>query len=200
MIVTICVEGGGNTEYTLRRCRQGFSEYCQKVAPRRRCFRIIACGGRGETFVRFNTELGKTRSGDLCVLLVDSEGPVQTGISSEHYLESHDGWNFDASESQRVFLMVQAMEAWLLADRDALATFYGPGFRPKNLPGDERRVEAIRKEDLEPSLVNATRDVETKGKYHKTNHGLVLIGLIDPLKVKASSPHAAAFNGFLRSL
>jgi hypothetical protein len=197
---TIYVEGGGDTEYTLRRCRQGFSEYCEKIAPRKRCFAIVACGGRGQTFSRFSTELEKTRRDDLCVLLVDSEGPVNAGISSKDYLQRHDGWRFTTSESQRVFLMVQAMEAWFLADRDAMAAYYGRGFRRNDLPGHEREVEGIRKEDLEPSLANATRDVAPKEPYHKTKHGFVLLGLIDPRKVEAGSSHAVAFHEFLRSL
>jgi hypothetical protein len=96
--------------------------------------------------------------------------------------------------------MVQAMEAWLLADRSTLANFYGSGFRPNSLPGTERHIEDIRKEDLEPALINATRDTKTKGKYHKIDHGMVLIGQINPSKVSASSPHAEAFHSFLRSL
>jgi hypothetical protein len=45
----IYVEGGGDTELTLRRCREGFSEYCEKVVPHKRRVKIVACGGRSKT-------------------------------------------------------------------------------------------------------------------------------------------------------
>jgi hypothetical protein len=44
--------------------------------------------------------------------------------------------------------MVQAMEAWFLADREALAEFYGNGFSAQNLPGSPTNIEAIPKDDL----------------------------------------------------
>ena len=95
--------------------------------------------------------------------------------------------------------MVQAMEAWLLADRDALAAYYEEGFRPKRFPYDERRIEEIPKDDLEPSLICASV-ATTKGAYHKTRHAFALLAEIDPAKVQAGSPRAAAFNEFVRSL
>jgi hypothetical protein len=94
--------------------------------------------------------------------------------------------------------MVQAMEAWFLADRDTLAAYYGQGFRLNALPGDERHIEAISKDDLVPSLEQATSDTKTKGQYHKTRHGFALLALIDPAKVEAGSQYAAVFHRFLR--
>jgi hypothetical protein len=96
--------------------------------------------------------------------------------------------------------MVQAMEAWFMADRSALAEYYGEGFRVRALPSDELHIESIPKDDLEPALVNATRATKTKGEYHKTRHAFALLVAIDPDKVELGSPHAAAFNDFLRSL
>lgn len=96
--------------------------------------------------------------------------------------------------------MVQAMEAWFLADRAALMAYYGQGFRINALPGDERHVEAVQKGDLEPSLVKASHSTRTKGDYDKTTHAFALLLEIDPAKVEQGSPHAAAFHRFLRSL
>lgn len=94
--------------------------------------------------------------------------------------------------------MVQAMEAWFLADRDALAAYYGQGFRLSALPFDEKHIEAIPKDDLVPSLENCSRTTRTKGEYHKTRHGFALLAKIDPAKVETGSPHAKAFHKFLR--
>ncbi len=116
------------------------------------------------------------------------------------YLSGREGWPFPPLNGDRVFLMVQAMEAWLLADREALAAFYGQGFLANSLPGSPGNIEAVRKDDLEPSLKNATRQTKTKGEYHKVRHGFTLLATIDPLKVESGSAHAKRFNDFLRSL
>jgi hypothetical protein len=57
-------------------------------------------------------------------LLVDSEGPVGKGSTPAVYLSARDGWDFTVLRDNHVFLMVQAMEAWFLADRRALADYY----------------------------------------------------------------------------
>jgi hypothetical protein len=95
--------------------------------------------------------------------------------------------------------MVQAMEAWFFADREAVAAYYGQGFRPNALRGDERNVEIILKDDLVPSLISATTGTKTKGAYQKVRHGFDLLAMISPEKVEAGSGFAADFNNFLRS-
>jgi len=199
-MVTIYVEGGGNSDYTRTTCREGFARYCEKSCPPNRRPKIVACGSRQQAFDRFKIDVGRIRAGHLCVLLVDSEGPVTAGNSPVVYLQAHDKWLFPPLQNNRIFLMVQAMEAWFLADRTALAAYYGTEFRANGLPGDERHIEAIPKDDLEPSLVNASRNTKTKGQYHKTRHAFTLLAEIDPRKVEAGSPYAAEFHAFLRTL
>jgi Domain of unknown function (DUF4276) len=197
--ITIYVEGGGKNNPDVRtRCREGFSDYCNKLSPIGRLPQVVVCGSRNEAFKRFNTAVSNIKAGDRCALLVDAEGPVRPGDTPDAHLSVQDRWNFASLPRDRVFLMVQAMEAWFLADRSALVAYYGQGFRPTALPGDELNVEAIRKDDLVPSLVNASRGT-AKGQYHKTRHGFALLARIAPSKVEAGSPHAAAFHRFLRS-
>jgi hypothetical protein len=197
--VKIYVEGGGDQEDTITRCRQGFVAYCSKVAPEKRRPRIIPCGGRGQTFDKFKTAVQSSKADDLCVLLVDSEGPVGMKVPVD-YLAARDKWIFPSLQSHQVFLMVQAMEAWFLADREQLAAFYDGGFLTGSLPGSSTNIEAVLKGDLEPKLKQASKPTKTKGEYHKINHGTVLLRLIDPVKVENASPHAKRFNDFLRSL
>jgi hypothetical protein len=140
-----------------------------------------------------------SRAGEVAALLVDSEEPVTANTPIQH-LYARDGWDFAALPNCEVFLMVQTMEAWFLADREALATFYDGGFLPKALPGSATNLEIIRKTDVEPGLKKATRRTKTKGEYHKINHGAALLALIDPRIVEDASPHAARFHEFLRSL
>lgn len=197
--VQIFVEGGGDQKTTLTKCREGFSAYCAKIASPKRCPRVIACGGRKEAFDRFRTAILNALPEEVCVLLVDAEDRVTAGASIEH-LRVRDGWNFPDLDRHKVFLMVQAMEAWFLADREILARFYDGGFLPNALPGSPSNIECVRKDDLGPKLNHATRQTKRKGAYHKVKHGFALLALIDPLKVEAASPHAAAFHQFLRSL
>lgn len=72
-------------------------------------------------------------------------------------------------------MMVQVMEAWLVADPDTLASFYGAGFRHNVIPKIDD-VEQIDKARLESSLLRATADSK-KGRYHKIRHGGPLLGL-----------------------
>jgi hypothetical protein len=197
--VKIYVEGGGYNEDTITRCRQGFAAYCIKAAPGKPRPRIVPCGGRNQTFDKFKAAAQTSKTGDLCVLLVDAEGRV-TASTPVEYLRSRDKWDFSSLQAHQVFLMVQTMESWFLADRETLATFYDGGFLPNSLPGSATNIEIIRKEDIDLALKKATRKTNTKGEYHKINHGAALLALIDPSKVEIASPHAASFHKFLRGL
>ena len=199
MSATIFSEGGGDKEVTRSRFRAGLSEYCAKLRPPGSRLRIVADGGRDQTFDKFKRAVLDSRAGEVSVLLVDSEGPVTANSPAEH-LRAHDGWDLASLRKHRVFLMVQVMEAWFLADREALTAFYDGGFLPNSLPGRPANTEAIRKEDIEAALKNATRKMKTKGEYHKIDHGSALLALIDPNKVGAASPHADSFHKFLREL
>ena len=198
MKVRIYVEGGGDSEDTITRCRQGFVAYCAKVSGEKNRPRIVPCGGRSQTFDKFKIAVQGGKDSELCVLLVDSEGSVGKN-NPEGHLFAREHWSFPPLGRHQVFLMVQAMEAWFLADREALAEFYDGGFLANSLPGNPQ-IETIPKDDLESKLKHASRPTKTKGEYHKTKHGFALLALIDPVKVEKASPHAAAFHQFLRGL
>jgi hypothetical protein len=196
--VKVYVEGGGDNEDTITRCRRAFGAYCAKVVHGKPHPRIVPCGGRNQTFEKFKNGVRTCPPNEVCILLVDSEGPVQTSAPVA-YLSDREGWDFPPLNRHSPFLMVQAMEAWFLADRETLAAFYGEGFLANSLPGNPRNIEVVRKGDLEQSLRHASKRTKTKGEYHKVKHGFALLALIDPRKVEASSPHAAAFHHFLRT-
>jgi hypothetical protein len=87
------------------------------------------------------------------------------------------------------------MEAWLIADADALARYYGQKFRGQDLPG-RRNLEEVDKADLFAALARATR--ETRAAYGK-RHGFELIGKISPERVRErSAVHAGRFFDRLR--
>ena len=80
------------------------------------------------------------------------------------------------------------MEAWFLADKNCLASFFGSGFKEKALPG-QSFIEDIPKKDIENGLKMATRQCG-KGAYHKGNHSFEILAGLNPEKVLAASPHA----------
>jgi Domain of unknown function (DUF4276) len=83
--------------------------------------------------------------------------------------------------------MVQAMDAWFIADIETLKKYYGQGFRENIIPKNSN-VESIDKERLFDVLKKATCNT-SKGEYHKINHASKLLELLDVAKVRQASPH-----------
>lgn len=190
MSVRVYVEGGGiGNRHTLARCRQGFREFFGKFVPGGHQLKVVACGDRNITFDRFRTAISKYQDA-LVVLLVDSEEPVAQGVSPWKHLKTVDKWDQPTGATDdQAHLMVQCMEAWFLADKEAIADYYGQGFY-RNALSNQPDIEQIPKADVVKALENATRNTRTKGQYHKTKHGFELLTRIDPAKVRRASKHA----------
>jgi hypothetical protein len=187
--VVVYVEGGGRQRRTLDHCRRGFGELFEKVVREGHQPKVVACSDRRSTFDDFRNDAEGGREGFL-VLLVDSEGPVDANVASWAYLGTQDSWNRPANvRDDQAHLMVQCMESWFLADRDALSRYYDQGFLINSLPA-RANVEEIPKRDVERALKHASRHTKTKGPYHKTRHGFDLLALIDPSKLRGASVHA----------
>ena len=186
MSVKVYVEGGGDRQELRTKCRMGFSTFFRKTELDGQMPRIIACGDREKTYDKFCTALAHSTDGDFIVLLVDSEGPV---VSDPWlHLQARDRWGRPAGATDdNAHLMVQCMEAWFLADKDALARFFGTDFNRNALP-QRAEVEDILKRDLETDLKAATRQCR-KGAYHKGNHSFEILAQLDPGKVIDASPH-----------
>lgn len=100
-------------------------------------------------------------------------------------LKDSEGSSFQIHES--VFWMVQLMEAWFLADPDALEHFYGQGFR-RNALKPNPKVEEIPKDDVLDSIKEAVRKTK-KERYHKTQHAPRILESLDPTKVRKAAPN-----------
>ena len=119
------------------------------------------------------------------ILLRDSEGPVDAGASVS--LCRQRGW--DQSHAGSIFWMVQMMEAWFHADKEALQKFYGNGFKDSALKKNPN-VEEIPKKDLEDGLREATKKTDKGGYFdHKTSHGPKLLAAIRPELVRKAAPN-----------
>lgn len=86
-----------------------------------------------QTFDRFVTATKRRAPSVVPLLLVDSEEAVASHSVWQH-LRSRDRWNTPAgARDDQAFLMVQAMETWLLADIVALRRYFGTRLRQSAL-------------------------------------------------------------------
>lgn len=186
--VRIYAEGGGDGKDTKATIRRGFGEFLSELRglARERQIRwnIIACGPRNAAFDAFRTAL-RTHTDAFNILLVDGEGPVNR--TPWEHLQERDGWERPGVPDEQCHLMVQMMEAWIVADIDAIESYYGTEFRRHAIPA-RNDVEAIDKATLERSLEDATRYTR-KGLYHKIRHGSALLCRINPETVRSKAPH-----------
>src|SRR6266480_6551154 len=143
--IRIYVEGGGDSKDSKAAVRQGFrlffDQLVEKARNRRIRWQIIACGGRNQTYDSFETAL-RTNPAAFNMLLVDSEGEVND--ECRIHLRTRDGWRLNTAFEEQCHLMVQMMEAWVIADTEALEQFYGQGFYVGSIPGNAN-VEQIQK-------------------------------------------------------
>ena len=190
MNVKVYVEGGGNVRELRTRCRKGFSSFFGKANLAGRMPQVIACGGRHTTYDKFAAALRSANDTVFVVLLVDSEGPVAEGAGPWRHLQTRDkrGRPHGATDDN-AHLMVQCMEAWFLADKDRLATFFGRGFNRNALPCNPD-IEQVAKTDVLDGLKGATRQCRPKGEYGKGRHSFEILAEVDPAKVVAASKHA----------
>lgn len=192
MKVCVYVEGGGPNAklQAATACRKAFREFFGKVLGDKPKPKIVASGSRDEAYRDFCRSL-ENDADTFAVLLVDSEDPVVAGrTAAEHLQDREKHWTTPMPDGQ-VHLMVQCMESWFLADKKALAKYYGDKFKAAALPQNPR-IEEISKRDVMKGLEGATKTTETKAAYHKTKHGLELLERIDPSAVRQASPFADA--------
>lgn len=184
----VYIEGGGDRRRQKAALRMGFQKFLSLLRNAARARRIgwdvILCGGRQAAFEDYCTAL-RTHPDSINILLVDAEASVVT--APWHHLRARDGWVDPGVGDRCCHLMVQTVEAWLIADPDTLAGYYGHDFRGSSLPRT-RDVEAIPKVDLLRSLEAATL-LTQKGKYGKIRHCADLLARISPARVRKRAPH-----------
>ena len=160
--IRIYCEGGGDGRASREMLTKGFREFLKELVTSARAhkihFDVFACGSRRDAYEKFKTSL-QTYQDSFNILLVDAEEPVIQ--SSWNHLKKRDSWDVLNSSEEQCHLMVQTMEAWLIADPKALKKFYGQGFSINALPKNPN-VEQIEKDRLVSSLNNAIRQTLVK--------------------------------------
>lgn len=183
------MEGGGDHANSRAMLRQGMDAFLNEIkeAFRQRQWRwkLVCCGGRAEAYRRF-MRARTNGEAEIVVLLVDSEGSPGSSTPPDH-LRERDGWAFEGVDDNTIHLMVQTMEAWIVADPEALNSYYGHGFQASSLPRREN-LEEVSKQDVANALDRATQNTQ-KGRYHKIRHARQLLEQIDPEKVRQRCAH-----------
>jgi hypothetical protein len=181
--IAIYVEGGGDSQAGRAALRQGLDALLAPQKNNARKLRIrwktVLCGGRNDAFAAFH-HATENKTADVVVLLVDSEERVANSAPEGRvaHLAARDGWIFEEILADRVQLMTQCMEAWIVADPEKLEVFYGQGFRSNSLP--KRAVlDEEPKKSLFTALDAATKDSK-KGSYGKIKHASKLLEIIRP--------------------
>ena len=161
--------------------------------------RIVRGGGRDETFRKFRIRFNQSLPGEFPLLLVDSETPVRSGHSARRHLENQDShWEWpDGIGDDNVFLMVQVMEAWFVADRQLLKRYFGNQIRENKFKAWPD-LEDVPKQVILGALTDATATCPKA--YAKGKVSFEILQELDPVRVEAACPHAKGLLDRLRKL
>jgi len=193
--IVIYMEGGGDTNDLHTELRKGMRLFLQKAGFQGMMPKVFACGTRNDAYRDFKNA---SCSGHA-FLLVDSEEAVAKKHQDKpwQHLKERDGWEKpEGTENDQCHLMVQCMESWFLTDEDAVANYFGQGFK-RCFPQQGQNIEAIAKTRVGQYLKDATKDCKTKRPYDKGDHSFKILGLIDPNKVKQAGFWTKRFFGTL---
>ena len=194
---TLYIEGGGEGKDLRARFREGWKKFFGSAGVGGRT-KIVRGAGRKQTFDRFATAVSGSAPGTVPFLLVDSEGPVAPEHSVWRHLRARDGWTRpDGAGDDQAFLMVQVMETWFLADREALRNYFGMKFR-ENALKTWPDLEDVSKSMVLEALERAT--ASCRKPYSKGKVSFELLARADPARVEAACPHARTLLDALRAL
>ena len=175
-----------------------FGNHIERARQKRIRFDMIAGGSNAETVKDFLRSCRRNPS-DLNVLLIDSEGPAPSVAEAIRALRSRSYWDANAApDDGQLNFMVQAMEAWFIADPQAMAGHFGNGFAAGRLPHPQN-AESISPNELTDSINQALRSIggRRRKKYDKARDGARLLALIDEATVRQNCPAFGRMTDFL---
>ena len=191
------IEGGGEEKYLRISFRESWKAFFEKAGLDGKTM-IVRGGGRQQTFKRFSTAVLDAVPGTVPFLLVDSEGPVTPGHSTWRHLLDRDKWHRpEGVGDNQAFLMVQIMETWFLADREALRKYFGAKLKDKAFK-IWPNLEDVPKHQVFEALKAAT--ALCKKNYSKGKISFDLLAQVDPFRVENACPHAKALLEKLRAV
>lgn len=198
MRVCLYVEGGpkGTHANGLRLFRNGFKQHLVKLDPRLKAMEVSPCGSAEETIRDYARAVRENGSDFVPSLLVDSDAPVIANSPAEHLRTKLDSAHVPREARANIFLMVQCMESWFVADPTALKACFGDRLR-ENVLRLNQDIEAVSKRDVLGAL-KAAVEATPAGDYHKVRHGAKILENLNPETVAQRSKPARGLHAFLR--
>ena len=132
MKTKVYVEGGGRRSLN-RQCRRAFRIFLDKAGIASANIVVEARGPRGEAYTAFRSDSDRSLRK---ILLVDAEGPVTARLRGGIYNRATAGTRPIGATDEQCHLMVEVMESWFLADKEALQAYFGQGFRMQLASGE----------------------------------------------------------------
>ena len=161
MSARIYIEGGGSSKEGKVRCREGFRKLFEKCGFAGRMPALVACGPRNDAYDDFKTAHSQAfSSGNFIGLLVDSEEPVADVEQTWQHVSQPTGDNWtrpNGADDEQLLFMTTSMETWMVADRNALTTHFGPRLNRSALPPLQNMEQRYRHAVLQ-ALEIASRD------------------------------------------
>ena len=199
MKIKLYIEGGGDSQIQDTQFRAGWRTFFEKAGLTGRMPATFRGGGREQTFAAFQTALKTRKPDELPLLLVDSEELLAAGADAWQHLRTRDCWEPPPGAGDGdAFLLICCMETWFVADRAALARFFGQDWRENALP-QWPKLEEITKEQVLAALEKATAGCERK-RYAKGKPSFDLLGAINPEEVEKHCPAARRLLERLRKI
>ena len=188
MKIIIYAEGGGDGKNLKSAMRRAFQAFFKKAGFTGELPKVRPCGGRQAAYDDFCVALANIKDGEFPILLVDSEAAISPNSNPWNHLHRRDKWDKpQGATDNHVHLMTLMMETWFLADKDALAAYFGPGFNDQALPNQS--IESIAKLDVLSGLDNAAKNTPKRG-YGKGKHAFEILEKIHPDRVQDKAPWA----------
>ena len=190
--VTIHFEGHSNLRPGFHKL---FEPHVNNARQQRIRFKLIAGGSRTEAVKDFLRSC-RSQPSNVNVLLIDSEGPISDTASAIQSLRTQNFWDGSvACDDDQVNLMVQAMEAWFIADPQALINHFGQDFDIKVLPSPQN-AESVAPGDLTTAIRHGLRH-SGRRRYDKVIDGVKLLQLIDHVEVGQYCRHFKRLMDYL---
>ncbi|MCC7246947.1 MAG: DUF4276 family protein [Saprospiraceae bacterium] len=197
--VKIYIEGGSAQDKSIYSLfREAWSKFFESAGLKGRMPKAIPSFGRHDTYRDFCLAFNNARPNERILLLIDSEKPLVKNESIWKQLSKESMPPPEGAGEEHIFLMIQVMETWFLADIDALNLYFRPDFKATKIP-KWNDLESVPKESVFKALEDATASCPKK-QYAKGKISFELLKAVSTKKVTEKCPSAARLIEHLKQI